>query len=221
MSYFDEDFYHEPSEFDQLVDELKESLSQKVKEDFLSEMERLRKENAELQEIKANYKKIQMDFENKERQLEYDRSDLERKVRRERLSQLLKEFEVELYSVASTSKEQPKCNKCDEKRRIHYKTPLGRETYETCDCAERISTYEPIPIMLSEFSYRNGKASAWYRVKTDRSDEWLSYYEDSISGDELITDEKQFEDIGYAYRTLFKNKEIAQKYCDYKNSKEV
>lgn len=220
MSYY-EDFYHEPSEFDIQVDHFKESLMKSVKEEFLTEMERLKKENENLQDVKDNFNGIVRDYENKKRQLENEYQTLKSNVRRERLSKLMKDFEVELYSVASKSKRKPKCEKCDDERKIHFTMPSGKPSYEKCECDARVYIYEPIPTILNSFSIRNGEGHAWYKVNTDRSDEWLSYYEDSISGKELITSEDQFDSIGYAYRVLFKNKEIAQKYCDYKNSKEV
>jgi hypothetical protein len=217
MSYYDEDFYYEPSGFDILVDEFKESLTKAIKDDYVSEMERLKKENEELQNVKDKLEEIKADYDCKKSELEYEYQNLKSNVRRERLSQLMKDFEVELYTVASRGKSFPKCDKCDEKRRIYYKTPSGKETYETCECNTQIKVYEPISTILSSFSLRDGIGSAWYQVKIDNHDDYLSYYEDSISGKELIVDEKQFEDIGYAYKTLFKNEEMAQKYCDYKN----
>ncbi|AJG62191.1 MULTISPECIES: hypothetical protein [Bacillus] len=220
MSCYDEEFYHEPSEFEQQVDELKETLMNAVKDEFKEEMDRLRKENAELQEVKKNMKEIEQDYKRKSFDLDWKKKNLETTVRRERLSELMKDFQVELYTVSSRGKEKPKCDKCNEKRRIPYKTPLGNDTYETCDCSSKIQVYEPMPILLNEFSIRNGESCAWYQVKDGSWDEYLHYYEDSINGKELITSEEQFESIGYSYKTLFKDKEIAQKYCDYKNKKD-
>ena len=220
MSYYDEGFYHEPSEFEMLVDEFKGSLLKSVKEDYTEEMEKLRKENEELQSVKKNFEEIKKSYNNKKRELEYEYQNLKGNVRRERLNELMKELEVELYSVSSRGKSLPKCDKCDEQRRLNYTTPTGRETYESCECATKVQMYEPIPIIMRSFSIRDGKGFAWYKI-VDKStrDEYLSYYEDSISGNELITSEDQFKDIGYSYKTLFQTKEIAQKFCDYKNSK--
>jgi hypothetical protein len=214
------EFYDEPSEFDQQINEFKSSLLKAVKEEYISEMERLKKENEELQDVKKNFEQIKRDYNNEKRKLHIEYDHLKANVRRERLGQLMKDLEVELYTVASKSKYQPKCEKCDEKRRIYYTTPSGKETYETCECDKRISVYEPIPTLMSSFSIRDGKGFAWYRVVDgDKYDGYLSYYEDSISGQELVTSEDQFEEIGYAYKTLFQDKEIAQKFCDFKNNK--
>lgn len=219
MGYYDTEFYDEPSEFDVMMHEFKQSLLADVKKEYVDEMNRLRKENAELQDVKLNFSDIKSDYSKKKNELEREYQDLKGKVRRERLSALMKELEVELYTVSTTSHEKQKCNKCDENRRIYYTTPLGNEAYESCDCSKRISIYKPHPILLNSFSIRNGEGNAWYQVKVDGSDEWLSYYDDSISGNELIADESQFENIGYAYKALFKTEELAQKFSDYKNEK--
>ncbi len=218
--YNSEDFY-EPSEIEIMFAELRHNILKTVKEEYVSEMEKLKNENAELQDVKKNFEQIKRDHDRKKRELEYEYQDLKSKVRRERLSELMKDYEVELWTVSSRSKSLPKCDKCDDKRRIHYVTPLGKETYESCDCDMKISIYEPIPIQLSSFSIRDGKGQAWYKLERHNRDEWISYYEDSIHGKELITDESQFENVKWAYRTLFKTEEIAQKYCDQKNNEEV
>lgn len=216
MDWYEEDFYNEPSEFEMQIDEFKQSLMQSVKKEFLDKLERLEEENKDLQDIKKNFLSIKNDYEDKERKLEREYQYLKSQVRRERLGEIMKDSEIEMYTVASRSHEKPKCDKCDDERKIHYTTPLGKKTYETCDCAKRTYVYEVISTMLHSFSFRNGEARAWYEVKKDRDDEWLHYHEDSISMNNLIESESQFEDA-WAYRALFKTKELAQKYCDYKN----
>ncbi|ASN71819.1 hypothetical protein 7S4_33 [uncultured Caudovirales phage] len=217
MSYYNEDFYHEPSEFEQQVDELKATLLNSVKDEFKEEMERLRKENAELQEVKQRMKEMENEHKRKLYDLDYEKRNLESKVRQERLDALLKGFEVELYTIGYKSYRAPKCDKCDENRRIHYKTPLGKETYETCDCGNYINVYEPMPTLLKEFSIRSGEGVVWYEVRdSGNCYEHLGYYDDSINGKEMITSEEQFEGKG-TYKVLLQTKELAQKYCDYIN----
>jgi hypothetical protein len=217
MSYYDDDFYYEPSEFEMMVAELKGNLAKSVKENFISEMAQLKEENEELQAVKANFESIKRDFENKKRQLEGEYQNLKNNVRRERLNELMKDLEVELYTVGTRSKSKPKCDKCDEKRRIYFKTPSGKETYEMCECHTNISVYEPIPTLITSLSIRDGKGCVWYKVRDrGRRDEYLDYYDDSVSGQKLITDESQFESAD-SYRTLFKTEALAQKFCDYKN----
>jgi len=218
MSYYDgyneEDFYNEPSEFEQKVDELKESLMESVKKDYLDEMERLKKENAELQEVKNNMKIIRSQHNDEMRKLHQERRDLEYKIRRERISSLI--GETEYFTVAYRSKQKLRCGNCDDGR-VHYKTPSGKDAYEYCECHGSYHIFEPIPILLSSISLRDGKAWAWYKVRDQgKYDESLEYYEDSIHGNDLIKDESQFEGLS-TYKTLFATKELAQKFCDLKN----
>ena len=51
MSWYEDDFYNEPSEFEIQVEEFKESLAKAIKGEFLEEMGRLKEENRKLQEI--------------------------------------------------------------------------------------------------------------------------------------------------------------------------
>src|SRR5690625_3263152 len=132
MPYYDEDFYYEPSEFDLKVDEFKESLMKSVKEDFITELEELKKENESLQEVKKNFESIKQDYENKKRQLNFEKNDLERKVRNARLSELTKDRQVVMYKADSKRVKPPKCDKCDVDRKIHYKTPSGKDKFEYC-----------------------------------------------------------------------------------------
>jgi hypothetical protein len=216
MFDYDEEFYHEPSEFDEKVEEFKETLMDSVKVEFKEEMDRLRKENDELQETKKKMKEIERDYENKKRDLQYERQNLETKIRKEKLSSLMKDFEVQLYTVGSKHYKKPKCDKCDENRRIHYTTPLGNKTYESCDCSGTIGVYEVIPTTLVEFSIRSGKSYVWYQVKESSRTEYLSYHDDTVSGKDLITSEEQFENAS-TWRPLLKTEELAQKFCDYLN----
>lgn len=216
--YYDEEFYHEPSEFEMMVDEFKGSLMNAIKDEYIKEMDRLRKENNDLQEVKRNFDQIKRDFEQKKREFAAEYETKKSQVRRERLSELMQDCEVELYTVGSTNKYKPKCEKCDDERKIHFKTPSGRDTYEMCECSNRIYVYEPIPTLMSSFSIRDGKGHAWYKIQNRGiHDEYLSYYEDSISGKKLITSVDQFDDKVYAHQNLFQTEELAQKYCDWKN----
>ena len=63
MSYWDDEDYFEPSEFDEKIEELKEELRNSVRQEIKDEVERLRKENEELRDIKDNFSVIKADFE--------------------------------------------------------------------------------------------------------------------------------------------------------------
>ncbi|MEI2341636.1 hypothetical protein [Priestia megaterium] len=221
MYHYDEDFYHEPSEFEIQVDEFKKSLLQSVKQEFIEEMDQLKLENQELQSIKQNFEKIKSEYKEKERQLERERNGLINQVRRERLSALMKDFEVIMYQAYTRKERPPKCNQCDKDRRIKYKTPSGKDAYEDCTCKQGKTVYFPKDYICSEFkinSQRNGMA-AFYRVNQERDYDYYSY-DSSIYAETIFNNMMDYEGLN-SYRTFFKSKEECQEYCDYLNAKET
>ncbi len=220
MDWYEDDFYDEPSEFDIQVNEFKENLMKSVKEEFVSEMDGLRKENKELQGIKANFEAVKRDFENKKRQLESEYQILKSDVRRERLVDLLKDHKVILYKAYPRLEYPPKCDKCDKNRRLYYTTPLGRKTYEDCSCNESKTVYSPKEYIRYKFKLNRDENGiiAWYRQYGDDEDGFT--YDYSIHADEIYFHDIKFEDLK-KYSTFFKTKKECQSYCDYLNSLEV
>lgn len=216
MSYYDEEFYHEPSEFDQQVEEFKQSILGAVKDEYKAEMERLKKENQELQVVKENFENIKMVYKNKERQLENERNDLERKIRNERLSELLKDHEVIMYRDAIEYEKLPKCNKCDKHRQIEYTTPLGKKTSEQCDCDISKQKHAPKEHIRTEFRLHshNRAMTIWYKKYEDGDG-----YSYSEVPDVIYQDGMKYEDIDKFRRIYFSSKEECQKYCDWLNIK--
>ena len=100
MSYYDEPYYCEPSEFDEKCEELIEMLRQSANEDIKAELEKLRKENAEMKEIFNNYNQKVRELEQAKRNYEFDeqrlRSKIESDVKKLRLSSLLEDFQNKL-----------------------------------------------------------------------------------------------------------------------------
>lgn len=227
MSYpdfYDADFYTEANEFDRQVDEFKQSLMKGVKTEFLEEMESLRKENAELQDVKKNLESIKSDYKRKEQSLEIFKSNLENQVRRERLSKLMKDIKIVAYTVGySHQKVAEKCNKCDDNRRIYFKTPLGRTDYEKCECDKSVYQYKPVEVPLVTMSLEsNSDTQVWYQVKNENAhDEYLNYYEDSINGDGMIRSLEEVDFEERLYGKLFETEELCVMACDIINKKEL
>lgn len=67
MCYWNEENFFEPGEFDEKIEELKNELRESVKKEINDGIEKLRKENKELQDIKKNFESIKKDFKKKER----------------------------------------------------------------------------------------------------------------------------------------------------------
>ena len=218
MSIYDEDFYLEQSEFNAQIEELKASLARSVKEEFTAEMDRLKTENAALQKVKRDFDAIQREYREKHRQLEMDRRDMERKIRGERLSSLMKDFEVIMWRADGKREYGPKCSKCDDHRRVKYITPLGRTSEETCDCNISWIGYRPIEHRASEFKIgRNGNTlSVWYKLVQEKDYDYA--IPDSVFAEVVYQDGMGYEGLP-ASKTFFKTEVECQAYCDWMNAR--
>jgi len=219
MSYpdfYDADFYTEANEFDRQVDEFKGSLRNAVKEEFLEEMERLRKENAELQEVKSNFESIKSDYKRKERDLIVKEQGLENRVRQEHWKKLLKDQEVIMYKATKKYEKGEKCSKCDAYRYIHFASPQGNPAKEQCECSKQKTVYRPSQVVRYEFTVNPGKMKAWYKPSSFSDDRLVIDQDyDGVVADKVLLDSSvDFSELDY-YQTVFKTEEDCQAYCDY------
>lgn len=224
MYGYEEGFYNEPSEFEEMMDDMKVKLKEAVKEEHIAELERYKKENAELQEVKKNFEAIKREYKEKERQLEREKSDMKREVRKERLSELMSDMKTVMYHADINYIKKPKCDKCDQDRKIEYKTPRGRKAYEDCECREREREYAPKEHIVVEFrldAYGKNKMVVFYKLKESmRKEEDYGEYAISNSPENIYDGTQKFDDL-QRHSTFFKNKEECQMYCDYLNAKQT
>lgn len=222
-----EDYYSEPSEFEQQIDEFKESLMKVVKEEHQNEINRLRKENEDLQETKKNFNSIKKDYESKIRELENEKQKLESNAKRMRLEELFEgEFNVILYRPYDKTMYHQKCNKCDDDRKVKFSSPSGKEYKEDCNCAKGFRKYSPSPYYCSEFrvNRRRDKGELpllmWYKKYNDYSSDYDGYtYDSSDLIKTIYSEDMDYETIKkeYSYSIYFKSEVDCQKYCDWLN----
>jgi hypothetical protein len=220
MTYYEDDFYNEPSEFDQQVDEFKKGLMSYVKQEFLDKLARLEKENLELQNIKNNWKDIQLSYDNKKRDLDYAKNNAMSEAKSLRLAELIKDYQLILYSVNSISTINPKCNNCDEHRQLHFTTPLGKDIRGSCDCNSYKYTYVPTERMVYEFRIESyGKELlVWYKeLKGSYGDTYFEIEGDGFRPKVIFNKDTKYEDL-QVREAYFKTKEDCQKYCDWLNT---
>ena len=121
------DFY-EPSEFDMLVDEWKEKLRDSVKEEYKAEMAKLRQENETLQDIKKNWDKKVRELQTEKEEVIRTKDRIEREIKNQYFSEILKDVMEERWGISYEWEYlREKCDRCDGDRRLHYKTPSGRD----------------------------------------------------------------------------------------------
>lgn len=220
--YYDKDFYNEPSEYDIMVDEFKQSLLKSVKKEFLEEMEKLRKENGELQEIKRDWHKLKMEYSQKEFTLRQQIEKEKRRVFHMRLNELFEKTEMNtiLYFPTVEYIQKEKCDKCNNERQIEFLSPSGRKMTEFCECANSYCIYYPQERKMVEFcGYPsiNRPLSIFFEDKSDYSCSFDKYI--MVAGN--IYNGENFEDLYSLYnsKVFFKDINKCLEYCLYINNK--
>lgn len=213
--YVEEDYYDNHSEFDAQVNDFKESLKQAVKKEHIDEMNRIKKENEELQEVKKNFEAIKEDYARKERVLESERRHLLSKVRQERLTELLKDSEVTMFRARVDYVDEPKCDRCDDYRRIHFESPLGNKMTEQCSCKKSEKVYVAEKMVRTEFKAGNHGSTLWYKPYRDSSDGMvLDEYMSSEVARKIFKKGDSFAKLNQ-YETFFVLLEDCLEYCKY------
>jgi uncharacterized protein YhaN len=219
---YEDDFYENYNEFDAQIEEFKQGLIKGVKQSFLDKLNELTEENSKLQKVQDRMDEIEKEHQAKLRELDREKQSLVSKVRQERISQLFADQKVTMYQINYKYVDKPKCNECDEKRKIHFTSPQGKSVAEPCRCAEPDRIYIPelneaYEININNLS--NNRARVWYRAReTSKSDEYFSsdmstFCETTYTGQEFSTLDK--------WKTFFAEQKDCQKYCDYLNKKEA
>lgn len=205
-----DDLYNEPSEFEQQVDEFKQSLLNSIKEEFIAEMDKLKTENAELQDIKHRMEEIEFERSRERSELEHSKKIAMKEAKDMRLGELLKDYKQNIYTADSVHSRGPKCQECDADRQISYTTPLGREAKEWCACHETTVTYNVKEVTAASIEHW----TAEYGIK-------VNYYDDArdqvIKSYQMYEQGEDFEKLNSW--TYFSEKEDCQNYCDWLTEK--
>ena len=161
MSYWDyEEPYWEPSEADELFDELKSKLIDSAKTSIKSDMESLKSRNEYLESRNKELEKKAYEVEQKERDLQYKADNLRREVEKEfyktAIEDVLKNAleESVLWFAHNTPHTKPKCNKCNENREWVLKWPNGEVSTKKCDCDTPDYWYEPQETHITMLKYK-------------------------------------------------------------------
>lgn len=216
-----EDFYNEgPFDYELFMNDLKETLKKSIKDEFIKEMDRLRAENKKLQDVKENFEQIKLDYVHKEQELKAREQDMEKNLARKKIMELatIADMKPQIYYIDDANGFLPKCNKCDENRLIHFKSPSGRECTESCpNCGTSFRKYFVKPVDTLRISFPNDpqiKRDAYY-IRHDRWGESYTYnLQDIYRGPA-----EEFDLQVNRNHIAFESKELAQEICDRLNKK--
>ena len=211
-----DDFYgNDYSEMDQFLDELKQTALKNAKEEFLKKMERLEKENIELQEVKKNWNQLKLEVEQEKEIYKFDKDKLEREIARKKIDELLKaaQWSDKIYYIDSIYGYVPKCGKCDN-REIHFTSPSGKDMTEPCPvCGKywRKHIVKEIPCFKLRFDNDPYIRCEGYFVRREEYGSSTTYSSQNIyNGTAEEFDEKSYN----KYLTAFTSKELAQQICN-------
>jgi hypothetical protein len=222
---FDCDNYenlYEPSKADETLNEYQEKMKELLLNTVKVDIETYQKRIDELLKEKEKMMKTIEELRSKEYQFKQKKSEIERQVRNERLSNLMCDFKVIVYQASNIGKRLNKCDKCNDKREIEFTSPSGKLYTEYCECNKTLKFYQPEEKVCKEFKINISQKDAlsiWYTEHCERdNDDYYTYYSTNYA-DEFYSEDINFEDID-SYKVYFKTIEDCQKYCDYLNNKE-
>lgn len=228
MYYDYDDYWAELSEFDQQIEEFKDSLRNSVKDEIKEKITSLENELSELKEFRDEKDKFIQECESKVREAKREAEvairtakESEEKWKKARLHQLLGDYLTVGWKVGNSWEYGEKCNKCDENRKIHFTSPQGKKYTEDCRCAKRHYKYFPKEATLCKFYVRKenfGWDDNRYYTVVDCDDDYDRYER----ADHVYTssDDIDYEKVN-SYNAVFLNKEDCQKFCDWKNKQEA
>ena len=226
--YWDEEPYYEPTPADEIFYEAQQKLVENLKESVKNKLDSVQKENEALKQQNEELQKKIRDVEWREKQLNEREKDLERNMIRKKFSEMIKPLEEQMtiWRIAYEYVYGEKCNKCNDERKIEFKSPSGKKMEEYCSCSKTYTYYFPEEaeiIRLALYKNRNYPYDISVTPKYDSSD-----YDDTYCKFELetyIDSLEDFEDMGIVLEELdyrkvgFKNLEDCQKFADFLNKK--
>ena len=161
MSYWDYDEpAWEPSEADELFDEIKSKLINAAKDSIKSNMEYLKDQNEYLSKRATELESKEREVAQREETVKYKEYNLRREVEREfykiAIEDLFKDAleESALWFADNKPHEKPKCDKCNADREWVLTWPDGKTTKKRCECANPDYWYEPQETWIQTLKYK-------------------------------------------------------------------
>ncbi len=172
-------------------------------EELQFQVENLQNENNRL---KAQIKELSLIKKNWDEKI--------KEIRHTRLKELLKDVQECAYLVdCKYEYAHVKCDKCDDERKIHFKSPSGKELTEPCSCSCKVLCFflREIPIYEIETCIRYGEEqiSTIYIYQKGEDEYYTEYFRDELDNEKISK--------SYPWRPCFLSKERAEDYARFKN----
>jgi len=213
--YFDEEPYYEPTPADEIFIDATNKLKEALKQSIKYQVDKIGEENEKLKITNEKLLKKVNEIASRERNLVREKNEYERTLKSKRLDELFGDRTVSMYSVTYHNEYSEKCNKCDENRKINFKSPSGKDVQEDCSCKISYAIHEPEEMILTELRQSRGELSMWYQPYRDGNDD--GYVSSTHTNKKDIYSNQSYESIESIWKILFRTKEDCQGYCDYLN----
>ena len=214
--WFEDDYY--------IQDEISEHISaliDTIKKCYTGEITRLKKRISELQDFVEKKDEYDRKIEQLELKLEEERKNSVKKMKLLKLSEFIDLIKKPVW-ICGGSYEYiyDKCDKCDDDRNIHFKSPSGKDCTEPCHCAEKRYIYKPV----QGFLFRVEQSDYYSDRDTPIKNTVFHYIEDTIKSDadshrftyHICYNGEPFDKLfGSVY---FTNLEDCERYCKYRQS---
>lgn len=151
--------------------------------------------------------------------LQIKANDAEKKANRKKLVEVFGEYLTVAWGVLDDYVALPKCDKCDDQRYIHFKSPSGKNLSERCACDKKKHKYVPQELSLVRF----------YAMRKDRqgNDDHVERHYRALR---CLSEHDEYEESSNIYNgeefanvrrcgIVFFDKEKCQEYCDWLNGK--
>lgn len=183
--------------------------------DIKKRINELEKENRELRKYKQLYNEAAVDNALLQGRVDY----LKENAKKEMLDELVRPFMQTIWTTDSRDEYiTEKCGLCDDERKRHFTSPLGRHMTEYCDCARKHKIYSVIEIECVKME-GTGEFGYDYYFKPRHKD----FFNNRSSVDGLFSldvyNGQEFEKLN-AYRIYFTDKSKAEEYCKWLNGRE-
>jgi hypothetical protein len=217
FDYDDYEGYYEPTAYDEIMNEAIDKIKETVKEDVKQHFKNIQTKNEILKKQNEALKEKEYEISNLRNELEVEKQKLERTFYRKKWSEILQDMVVEGYEIYCDYVAMPKCNKCDDERKITYASPYGSTTKCSCDCNKSIPVYKSTSINIAEIEIgKDWSEKVWMhpRYHSGRDEDRYITIKFSQFKESFIEPKN---DTYYGYYYL--SKEECQKHCDYLNNK--
>lgn len=217
FNYYD---YFDPSEADEIIAEASNKLMNHLKTEVSNKLEQVIKENEELKRENNKLKNNLYEYQNKINEYYARERTLEQDFMKKKWSELSDKLTMTVWVISYESRRKPKCNCCNDNRKIIFTDANNNEYEVSCKCNQSVTIRVPKEHKLTKMYIHKDRYKELYTecyyfdVENPERDDYTCVRK----GREPITELPEDLSTLDTWQLSFATRELAQIYCDWKNS---